>query len=374
MRTTRPGLPVSEVDERFMRSALAIGRRGLGRTCPNPAVGCVIVRAEPEGPRIVGRGWTQPGGRPHAETQALLQAGRLAEGATAYVTLEPCSHFGRTGPCADALARAGVERVVGAVRDPDPRVSGRGFHMLESFGIAVSEGACREEATDIHLGHFTRILRGRPAVTLKMALSSDRKVAGSGGRPVRITGPEASARVHLLRAQSDAVAVGIGTALRDDPLLTVRLPGLEDRRPIRVVFDSRLRLPPASRLVASAGAGPVWVLAGEGAPAAREAALRSSGVEVMRVPGPDELDLGAALRLLAVRGLTRVLVEAGPTLAAALVAHDLVDEAILFTSPDPIREGIEGFDHATRDRLTGRLSRLASRAVGRDTMTVLRRS
>ena len=264
MRTTRPGLPVSEVDERFMRSALAIGRRGLGRTRPTLAVGCVIVRAEPEGPRIVGRGWTQPGGRPHAETQALLQAGRLAQGSTAYVTLEPCSHFGRTGPCAYLLARAGVERVVGAVRYLDPRVSGRGFHMLESFGIAVSEGACREEATDIHLGHFTRILRGRPAVTLKMALSSDRKVAGSGGRPVRITGPEVSARVHLLRAQSDAVAVGIGTALRDDPLLTVRLPGLEDRRPIRVVFDSRLRLPPASRLVASAGAGPVWVLAGEG--------------------------------------------------------------------------------------------------------------
>jgi diaminohydroxyphosphoribosylaminopyrimidine deaminase/5-amino-6-(5-phosphoribosylamino)uracil reductase len=357
-----------------MRSALALGRRALGATWPNPAVGCVIVRSEAEGPRIVGRGWTQPGGRPHAETQALLQAGPLARGATAYVTLEPCSHYGRTGPCADALARAGVARVVGAARDPDPRVSGRGFHMLRSFGLAVEEGLCQEEAGDAHLGHFTRILRGRPTVTLKMALSADRKLAGPGGKPVRITGPEATARVHLLRSQSDAVAIGIGTALSDDPLLTVRLPGLS-AQPIRVVLDSRLRLPPSSRLVAGARESPIWVVAEDSAAPEREAALRGAGVEVLRVQGAaGRLDLGAAMRRLAGEGLTRILVEAGPTLAGALAAHDLVDEAILFVSPDPIGEGVEAFDAETRDRLRVRLPRLATRAVGRDMMTTLRRS
>jgi diaminohydroxyphosphoribosylaminopyrimidine deaminase/5-amino-6-(5-phosphoribosylamino)uracil reductase len=358
-----------------MRSALALGRRALGSTWPNPAVGCVIVRSEAEGPRIVGRGWTQPGGRPHAETQGLLQAGPLARGATAYVTLEPCSHHGRTGPCADALARAGVARVVGAIRDPDPRVSGRGFHMLRSFGLAVHEGTCQEEAGDANLGHFTRILRGRPTVTLKMALSADRKLAGSGGRPVRITGPEATARVHLLRSQSDAVAIGIGTALSDDPLLTVRLPGLTASRPVRIVLDSSLRLPPASRLVAGARESPVWVVAEESAAPEREAALRGAGVEVLRVPGAaGRLDLGAALRRLAGEGLTRILVEAGPTLARALAAHDLVDEAILFLSPDPIGEGVDAFDAETRDRLRVRLPRLATRPAGRDMMTTLRRS
>jgi diaminohydroxyphosphoribosylaminopyrimidine deaminase/5-amino-6-(5-phosphoribosylamino)uracil reductase len=358
-----------------MRSALALGRRALGSSWPNPAVGCVIVRSEAEGPRIVGRGWTQPGGRPHAETQALLQAGALARGATAYVTLEPCSHYGRTGPCADALARAGVARVVGAVRDPDPRVSGRGFHMLRSFGLAVEEGICQEEAGEANLGHFTRILRGRPTVTLKMALSADRKLAGPGGRPVRITGPEATARVHLLRSQSDAVAIGIATALSDDPLLTVRLPGLEASRPIRIVLDSRLRLPTASRLVAGARESPVWVVAEDSAPPEREAALRGAGVAVLRVPGAaGRLDLGAALRRLAGEGLTRILLEAGPTLAGALAAHDLVDEAILFLSPDPIGEGVDAFDAETRDRLRVRLPHLATRAVGRDMMTTLRRS
>jgi diaminohydroxyphosphoribosylaminopyrimidine deaminase/5-amino-6-(5-phosphoribosylamino)uracil reductase len=366
---------VSEEDERFMRSALALGRRALGSTWPNPAVGCVIVRSEVEGPRIVGRGWTQPGGRPHAETQALGQAGALARGATAYVTLEPCSHVGRTGPCADALARAGVARLVGAVRDPDPRVSGRGFHMLKSYGLAVEEGICQAEAAEAHLGHFTRILRGRPTVTLKMAVTADRKLAGPGGRPIRITGAEATARVHLLRSQSDAVAVGIGTVLSDDPLLTVRLPGLAARQPIRIVLDSALRLPPASRLVAGARESPVWAVAEASAAPEREALLREAGIEVLRVPGTaGRIDLGAALRRLAGEGLTRILVEAGPTLASALVAHDLVDEAILFLSPEPIGEGVDALDAETRDRLRVRLPRLATRAVGRDMMMTLRRS
>ena len=236
-------------DAYVMRAALALARRGLGKTWPNPAVGCVITRDDGQGPYVIGRGWTQPGGRPHAETEALGQAGSLAPGATAYVTLEPCSHYGRTGPCADALARAGIARVVGALRDPDPRVGGRGFEMLKRYGLSVTEGVCADEAFAAHLGHITRVVFGRPAVMVKMAVTQDRKVAGPGRRPIRITGPLANARVHLMRSQADAIAVGIGTVLADDPLLTVRLPGLAQASPIRVVLDSTLRLPLSSRLV-----------------------------------------------------------------------------------------------------------------------------
>jgi diaminohydroxyphosphoribosylaminopyrimidine deaminase/5-amino-6-(5-phosphoribosylamino)uracil reductase len=369
-------IPVdAETDRRLMRAALALGRRGLGRTWPNPSVGCIIVRHEGEGPVIVGRGATQPGGRPHAETQALAQAGPLAQGATAYVTLEPCSHYGRTGPCADALARAGIARVVGALRDPDPRVGGRGFDMLQAYGLAVTEGVGEDEAWETHVGHITRIGFGRPAVILKMALSADGKVAGSGGRPVRITGEEASARVHLMRCEADAVAVGIGTVMADDPLLTVRLPGLEAASPIRIVFDTELRLPLASRLVASAKSIPVWVVAGEDAAPLREMALLQRGVEVMRVArAAHGIALADALRLLGARGLTRLFVEAGPTLARSLIEEDLVEELTLFTSPDPLGEGVEAFAPGVRALADSRLPNLAAKAVGRDIMTIERRS
>jgi diaminohydroxyphosphoribosylaminopyrimidine deaminase/5-amino-6-(5-phosphoribosylamino)uracil reductase len=369
------GLTEADRDRRFMRAALAIGRRGLGNTWPNPAVGCVIVRRVDGADIVVGRGWTRPGGRPHAETEALAEAGPLAKGATAYVTLEPCSHYGRTGPCADALARAGVARVVGALRDPDPRVGGRGFDMLRAYGLNVTENVLADEAFAAHLGHITRVDRGRPAVTVKVAVSPDGRIAGPGGRPVRITGPEATDRVHLIRSQSDAIAVGIGTAIADDPLLTVRLPGLEKASPLRVVLDSRLRLPLASRLVATAKAVPLWVIAGPQASTEAEMALAARGVEVMRVPLRDgRLDLGDALRLLGTRGLTRLLVEAGPTLAEALIAGDLVEELMTFTSPEPIGDGISAFAPKTLALAQAQLPNLAARAVGRDIMTIERRS
>jgi len=368
-------------DERFMRAALALGRRGLGNTWPNPAVGCLIVRREGGQDIVVGRGWTQPGGRPHAETQALAEAGERARGATAYVTLEPCSHYGRTGPCADALARAGVKRVVGALRDPDPRVGGRGFDMLGRYGLDVTEGVLADEAYQAHVGHITRIVFGRPAVTVKIAVSADGKVAGPGGAPVRITGPEADSRVHLMRAQSDAIAVGIGTALADDPRLTVRLPGLQGCSPIRIVFDSHLRLPPTSGLVRSAREVPVWVVARSDAPVAPEKALVEAGVEVMRVGGGAvsgsarrTLDLGEALRLLGTRGMTRLLVEAGPQLSASLIEADLVEEFVQFSSPEPMGAGLAALTPELLATLDGQLPNMAVKMVGHDIMTIQRRS
>lgn len=364
-----------------MRAALALGRRGLGNTWPNPAVGCVIVRRVGDTDVIVGRGWTQPGGRPHAETQALAEAGPLAKGATAYVTLEPCSHYGRTGPCADALARGGIARVVGALRDPDPRVGGRGFDMLRRYGLEVREGVLAEEAFQAHVGHITRVTFGRPGVTVKIAVSADGKLAGPGGRPVRITGEEASAHVHMMRAQSDAIAVGIGTVLADDPMLTVRLPGMAAQSPVRIVFDSKLRLPLASRLVQTARQVPVWVLARADAPVAPERTLVETGVEVMRIgcsalpPGEGaSLDLGEALRLLGTRGVTRLLVEAGPRLAAGLVEADLVEEFVQFTSPEPIGEGVVALTPQLQAKIDGQLPNLAARMVGHDTMTIQRRN
>ncbi|MGO4338949.1 bifunctional diaminohydroxyphosphoribosylaminopyrimidine deaminase/5-amino-6-(5-phosphoribosylamino)uracil reductase RibD [Labrys sp. KB_33_2] len=376
-----PAIDSLRRDERFMRAALALGRRGLGNTWPNPAVGCVIVRRVGDTDVIVGRGWTQPGGRPHAETQALAEAGPLAKGATAYVTLEPCSHYGRTGPCADALARGGIARVVGALRDPDPRVGGRGFDMLRRYGLEVREGVLAEEAFQAHVGHITRVTFGRPGVTVKIAVSADGKLAGPGGRPVRITGEEASAHVHMMRAQSDAIAVGIGTVLADDPMLTVRLPGMAAQSPVRIVFDSKLRLPLASRLVQTARQVPVWVLARADAPVAPERTLVETGVEVMRIgcsalpPGEGaSLDLGEALRLLGTRGVTRLLVEAGPRLAAGLVEADLVEEFVQFTSPEPIGEGVVALTPQLQAKIDGQLPNLAARMVGHDTMTIQRRN
>lgn len=368
-------------DERFMRAALAMGRRGLGNTWPNPAVGCVIVRRVGDADVVVGRGWTQPGGRPHAETQALAEAGPLAKGATAYVTLEPCSHYGRTGPCADALARAGVRRVVGALRDPDARVGGRGFDMLRRYGLEVTEGVLADEAFQAHVGHITRVTFGRPAVTVKIAVSSDGKLAGPGGRQVKITGPDASARVHLMRAQSDAIAVGIGTVLADDPMLNVRLPGMAAQSPLRIVFDSNLRIPLASRLVRTARETPLWVIARTDAPVEPEGALVAAGVEVMRIgcaavpaTAAPSLDLGEALRLLGTRGITRLMVEAGPHLAAALIGQDLIEEFVQFSSPEPIGEGVMALTSELLAKIDAQLPNLAARMAGHDTMTVQRRS
>lgn len=312
-----------------MRLALALGRRNLGRTWPNPSVGAVVVA---DG-RIVGQAVTAPGGRPHAEPLALAMAGAAARGATLYVTLEPCSHHGRTPPCTDATIAAGIARVVTAVEDPDPRVAGRGHAGLRAAGITVETGLMREEAVRDHRGHFSRVTRDRPSLHLKLARTRDGFAAPSTGERLKITGPIADGAVHLWRAHADAIMVGIGTARADDPSLTVRLPGLAERSPLRVVLDSTLRLNPASHLVRGARDLPTLVLTGRGAPAHARRMLTSFGVELAFVPTDTRgrIDLAAALALLAERGLTRICSEGGPALADALAAHDLIDACTLIT-------------------------------------------
>jgi diaminohydroxyphosphoribosylaminopyrimidine deaminase/5-amino-6-(5-phosphoribosylamino)uracil reductase len=358
-----------------MTLALALGRRGLGRTWPNPAVGAVIVN---DGV-IVGRGWTQPGGRPHAETEALRRAGAAARGATLYVTLEPCSHHGKTPPCADAIIAAGITRVVSALVDPNPEVAGAGHWRMAQAGIVVEIGLGADEARRAHAGHIRRVQDGRPHVILKLAVSADGKAALAGRRPAVITGEPARARVHLMRATSDAVLTGIGTVLADDPLLTCRLPGM--RSPVRVVLDGSLRLPFASRLVATARQTPLWVVTGEGASHEREQALAAQltdlGVDVLRVAAAhDKLDLAAVLKLLAGRGITRLMVETGPILAAAFLRADLVDAAVLFSAPTAIGPvGIDALDGLPLSALTQspRLTSVGREVVGVDVVETFER-
>ncbi len=326
-------------DQRFMQLALTLGRRGQGRTWPNPAVGAVVVK---DGV-IVGRGWTQPGGRPHAEPLALAQAGEAARGATLYVTLEPCSHVGKSPPCADAVIAAGIKRVVSAVEDPNPEVAGQGHARLRAAGIAVEIGLGAAEAAHDHAGHFRRVRHGRPHVILKRAVSADDRIAAAGHRPVSISGEAAKARMHLLRAQCDAILVGIGTVLADDPLLTCRLPGMETRSPVRVVLDRALRIPGTSRLVHSARATPLWVMTSNLAEAPAAMKLGAAGAQVIRVvaaPAPSPgLDLPTVLHALAERGITRLLVEGGARVAASFVAAGLVDEFWLLRGPAAIGNG-----------------------------------
>ncbi|MDR3500391.1 MAG: bifunctional diaminohydroxyphosphoribosylaminopyrimidine deaminase/5-amino-6-(5-phosphoribosylamino)uracil reductase RibD [Parvibaculum sp.] len=321
----------SATDIEFMKMALALAARGLGNVAPNPAVGCVIVKNG----IVVGRGWTQAGGRPHAETEALKRAGAAARGATAYVTLEPCAHHGKTPPCAEALIAAGVARVVGAVSDPDPRVAGRGFAMLDKAGIAVEEGVCEAEARRLNEGFFLKVLHERPLVTLKVASSADGRIATHAGQSQWITGELARARGQLLRATHDAIMVGSATAIVDDPRLTCRLPGLEGRSPIRIVADGRLRLPLTSKLVQEARDVPVWILTlAEGGDASRRAAFRDCGVELIDIPAGSDgfMDMVAALKQIAQRGVTRLLVEGGARLAASLMRARLVDRVEWFRS------------------------------------------
>ena len=317
-------------DIAHMRAALALARRGLGRVWPNPSVGCVVVAER----RVVGRGWTSPGGRPHAETEALMRAGSSARGATVYVSLEPCCHHGRTPPCSKALISAGVTRVVAPMVDPDPRVNGAGFAALRAAGIAVEVGVGAEEARELNRGFFLRLGEGRPLVTLKTATTLDGRIATHSGQSQWITGALARARAHLLRAQHDAVMIGAGTAIADDPLLTCRLPGLGAASPVRILVDPRLRLPLTSALVRTARQIPTWVLALASADATRRAAFTGCGVEIIDVPmgKDDRLDATAMLRVLGGRGLTRVLVEGGAALAAALLRERLVDKIAWFRS------------------------------------------
>lgn len=314
-----------------MQSALALARRALGTTWPNPAVGCVIVR---DG-RLIGRGVTAPGGRPHAETQAIAHAARTcpqgARGATAYVTLEPCAHHGRTPPCSEALIEAGIERVVCAISDPDPRVNGRGLNTLRSAGVQTSVGVLADQARRVNCGFLSRIERNRPHVMLKLATTLDGRIATRTGESRWITGPEARRHVHVMRARSDAVLIGAGTARTDDPMLDVRDIGLSGRKPVRIVVDGALSLPLTGRLAATARQHPVWILHRPGAPVERANALKQIGVELLECPAENGvLFMPEAMRRLAESGLTRIMCEGGGRLAASLLRDVLVDEIAAF--------------------------------------------
>ena len=361
-------------DISHMRAALALARRGLGNAWPNPAVGCVIVNAG----RVVGRAVTAPGGRPHAETAALAMAGEAAREATAYVTLEPCCHWGRTPPCTDALIEAGVARVVIAARDCDPRVNGAGITRLREAGIVVDEGLLSAEADDVTAGFFTRLRLGRPLVTLKLASTLDGRIATRRGESQWITGEAARRAGHALRGRHDAVLAGVGTVLADNPDLTCRIPGYKPVPMVRVVADSHLRTPLTCRLVATARLHPTWILARNGADPARRTALVEAGVEVVEVSaGAMGVDLGDGLAALAERGITRLLVEGGAQIAAALLRADLVDRISWFHAPGIMGgdgwpaaqafgvEKLAGMPHFVRDGVV---------AVGTDVMTELRRA
>ena len=328
-------------DERFMAEAIRLSLTHLGLTSTNPSVGCLIVR---EGV-VIGRGVTALGGRPHAEPQALADAGEAARGATAYVTLEPCSHYGKTPPCAEALIAYGVGRVVISVTDPDQRVSGRGITMLREAGIEVDTGVLEQEGRRSLAGYLMRQTRNRPYVTLKLAVSADGMIGRTGKRQVRITGDLARAEVQMLRAKSDAILVGIGTAIADDPELTCRLPGLEDRSPLRIVIDEDLQLPLGSKLVKTARQYPVIAVAGHQSPfgdntdsafIGRRAALDAAGVEVLQSNSGEP---GELLEALGTRGISSLLVEGGAKTARRFLDADLVDRILLFQGPADIGEG-----------------------------------
>ncbi|MEM9579781.1 MAG: bifunctional diaminohydroxyphosphoribosylaminopyrimidine deaminase/5-amino-6-(5-phosphoribosylamino)uracil reductase RibD [Pseudomonadota bacterium] len=357
------------LDQRYMKMALSLGRRGLGSVWPNPAVGCVIVK---EG-RVVGRGTTRPGGRPHAETVALAQAGGAARGATAYVTLEPCSHHGQTPPCAEALIKAGVARVVSPLQDSDPRVSGKGFAMLKAAGIAVDTGVCAAEAARDHAGFFLKTEQQRPWLTLKLALTLDGRIATRTGDSQWITGAQARRRVHALRARHDAVLVGSGTARADDPSLTVRGLGVI-RQPVRVVATSDLAIPQDGTLVRSARDTPVWLCHGPEADTGRWAQLP---VKLLACDGAEHgIAPASMMRALAGEGITRVFCEGGGSLAASLLQADLVDQIIIHSAGVLVgADGIAGLAGMGADVLAElpRWRRLSHQPLGADIETVWER-
>ncbi|WP_371808571.1 bifunctional diaminohydroxyphosphoribosylaminopyrimidine deaminase/5-amino-6-(5-phosphoribosylamino)uracil reductase RibD [Ruegeria sp. HKCCD7221] len=356
-----------ETDKRYMALALSLGQRGQGTCWPNPAVGCVVVR---DG-RIVGRGWTQPGGRPHAETEALSQAGDAARGATAYVSLEPCSHHGKTPPCAEALIAAGVSRVVSAIEDSDPRVAGQGFAMLRDAGIEVTTGVLADQAARDHAGFFLKTEQGRPFVTLKLASSFDGRIATSSGHSQWITGPKARRVVHAMRARHDAVMVGAGTARADDPSLNVRDLGIGNQ-PVRVVVSRHLDIPLIGQLARTAAQIPLWLCHGPSPDPERARAWEGLGATLIPCALNDhQIDATDLLQQLGQAGLTRVFCEGGSALAASLLAEDLVDELVGFSAGLTIGAeglsaigslGLETLDTAPRFEL------LEVRAVGPDVL------
>ncbi len=361
-------------DADFMRAAVALARQGLGETAPNPAVGCVIVR---DG-RVVGRGRTALGGRPHAETAALVMAGAAAFGATAYITLEPCAHQGKTPPCTEALIAAGITRVVVATRDPDPRVNGRGISLLRDSGIQVVEGVGAAAAEAINEGFFSVIRHGRPMVTLKLATTLDGRIATRSGESQWITGEPARRVSHALRGTHDAVMVGVGTVLADDPELTCRICGFRQIPLVRIIVDSHLRTPLDGRLIRSLGRGPIWLLHRDGGDPHRRQAFADLGVRLMELPAaPIGLDIRAGLVAIARAGITRLLVEGGSSLSAALLRADLIDRLAWFTAPLLIGGdglpavagfGVDALPDAKRFVLDGR------QIVGADRLAFYRRT
>jgi diaminohydroxyphosphoribosylaminopyrimidine deaminase/5-amino-6-(5-phosphoribosylamino)uracil reductase len=351
-----------------MARALELARLGLATTDPNPRVGCVIVAGE----RVVGEGWHRRAGEPHAEVFALRAAGEAARGATAYVTLEPCCHHGRTPPCADALVAAGIGRVVYAMRDPNPRVDGGGAARLAAAGVAVEGGMLEREALELNRGFASRMTRGRPWVAVKLAASLDGGTALPGGESRWITGEAARADVQRLRARASAVMTGSGTVIADDPRLDVRLPGTE-RQPLRVVLDSRLRIPPGARILAPPGQA--LILCSEADPD-RAAALREAGAEVVQVgSSAGGVDLASALAALAARQVNELLVECGAGLAGALLSAGLVDELLLYLAPTLLGRGARPLaDLDAPASLAGRLrfSIVESQDVGGDLLLRLR--
>lgn len=321
--------PSLQQDEAYMRYALRLAARMAGRTMPNPLVGCVLVK---EG-QVIATGVTQPGGRPHAEVMALELAGDAARGATAYVTLEPCSHHGKTPPCAEALIKAGVARVVIAMQDPSEKVAGNGIALLEAAGIAVQTGICEAEANTAHQGFVLREMENRPLIWVKAATSLDGKMALANGQSQWITSEASRHHAHGMRAEVDAVLTGSGTVLADNPQFTCRLPGLERASPIRIVLDRRLRIPADHPLFPSAHDVPVWVVAPEAAwqaSAAHQTALESQGVTCLQVP---DAALASLWPVLAQHGITRLLVEAGPELTSAVIAEGRWDRLYWYQAP-----------------------------------------
>lgn len=362
-------------DINHMKAALNLARRGLGNVWPNPAVGCVITKDE----KVVGRGWTLPGGRPHAETEALQRAGNQANGGTAYVTLEPCNHEGQTPPCSEALIDAGLKRVVIATQDPDKRVAGTGIARLKNAGIEVEFGIEKTEADLINRGFFSRIENARPYITLKIATTLDGKIATQSGESQWITGDFARRASHKLRATHDAVMIGSGTALADDPTLTCRLPGISNERRTRIVLDGRLRMPLDSNLAATSDEAPVLIftLPGDDEKQEKIYVMKKRGISITLLPSDNaHLDVKKVVNELASRGITRLFVEGGGTLAASLMTADLVDDIAWFRAPSVIgNDGISAIEGLGLDKLTEMptFSRKSLTQLGEDCLEILSR-
>jgi diaminohydroxyphosphoribosylaminopyrimidine deaminase / 5-amino-6-(5-phosphoribosylamino)uracil reductase len=363
-------------DRQYMVAALRLAKRALGTTMPNPAVGALVV--DGQSGEVIARGWTQPGGRPHAETEALRCAGMRARGATLYSTLEPCSHHGRTPPCVDAIIAAGIRRVVAAIEDPNDLVAGQGFKRLEAAGVSVTTGVLAGEARWMAAGHLLRVMRGRPFVTLKLALDRNFAIAHGDGGPVWVTGSQARARGHLLRARADAILVGGMTVRADDPELTCRLPGLESRSPIRIVLAPRLGLPLDAKLTSPGNFVPVWFIVTAGASAENRAALEARGVRVIEVQEAREETpwIVAVLTVLAERGITRLLVEGGPRTWHTFLTAGVADEIALFLSgqeaPNASARVIDGNDPSAYLATYG-LKRVDEMAIGDDRLIMFHR-